>query len=90
MPKSCVIPNHVANPTTKWNYKGCIPCKQYSNVQGETLSITKPLAIKNLKLKAESMKSAIASGQTTKVEAIRHLMRVNRLSLHEAIGLLSL
>lgn len=84
--QSSVLPNHVYAPATKWEHKGTVPCRVYNNVSSVVRVLD--IAPKNLQLKAASMKAAIAAGQTSKQECLRHLMQVHLLSLHEAVGLL--
>ena len=83
---SCVMANHIYAPQSKWEHKGTVPCRVYNNVSSAVRMVN--IAPKNLQLKADSMKAAIAAGTTTKQECLRHLMQVHLLSLHEAVGLL--
>jgi hypothetical protein len=86
MAQSSVLPNHVYAPSSKWEHKGTVPNRQYTNAYSVVRVLD--IAPKNLALKAASMKAAIAAGQTSKQECLHHLMQVHLLSLHEAVGLL--
>jgi hypothetical protein len=86
MAQSSVLANHIYAPATKWEHKGTVPCRVYFNVYSVERRVK--ISPKNLGLKAASMKDAIKAGTTTKQEAVRHLMEVHGLLLHEAVGLL--
>lgn len=83
MAQSCVFPSRIANYSSKKPKVGKTAGMEFSNIQDYSLKPAQELDGSDLRMKA-----AITLGTTSKVKAVQHLMQVNRLCLHEAVGLL--
>lgn len=88
MAQSCVFPSRIANYSSKKPKTGKIAGMEFSNIQDYSLKPAQELDGSDLRMKVTSMKAAIAAGTSSKVRAVQHLMQVNKLRLHEAVGLL--